>query len=52
MVVSDREVTVMTPTVAIIGGTGIYELPGMVIDEELDGPTPFGMPSGSVVRPS
>jgi 5'-methylthioadenosine phosphorylase len=35
---------------AIIGGTGIYELPGMVIDEEVAAPTPFGNPSGSVLR--
>jgi 5'-methylthioadenosine phosphorylase len=35
---------------AIIGGTGIYELPGMVIDEEINGPTPFGHPSGTVLR--
>ncbi|HEY0859204.1 MAG TPA: S-methyl-5'-thioinosine phosphorylase [Albitalea sp.] len=35
---------------AIIGGTGIYELAGMVIDERLGGPTPFGEPSGAIVR--
>ena len=35
---------------AIIGGTGIYELPGMHIDAELDAPEPFGTPSGRVVR--
>jgi 5'-methylthioadenosine phosphorylase len=35
---------------AIIGGTGIYELPGMVIDEEITAPTPFGRPSGTVLR--
>lgn len=33
---------------AIIGGTGLYELPGMVIDARIDEPTPFGMPSGVI----
>jgi 5'-methylthioadenosine phosphorylase len=35
---------------AIIGGTGLYELAGMVIEERLAGATPFGEPSGEVVR--
>lgn len=35
---------------AIIGGTGIYELPGMAIEEEIDETTPFGEPSGAVRR--
>ena len=35
---------------AIIGGTGIYDLPGMQIDERLDEPTPFGAPSGAISR--
>ncbi|HUG21720.1 S-methyl-5'-thioinosine phosphorylase [Piscinibacter sp.] len=35
---------------AIIGGTGIYDLPGMVIDERIVGTTPFGDPSGAVTR--
>lgn len=35
---------------AIIGGTGIYELPGMQIEERLSGGTPFGDPSGEVLR--
>jgi len=35
---------------AIIGGTGIYELPGMQIDERLADTTPFGTPSGPVSR--
>lgn len=35
---------------AIIGGTGIYDLPGMQIDERLSGSTPFGDPSGEVQR--
>jgi len=35
---------------AIIGGTGIYDLPGMAIDERIEEPTPFGDPSGAIVR--
>lgn len=35
---------------AIIGGTGIYELPGMTIEQEITLPTPFGTPSGAIVR--
>ncbi|MEO8279009.1 MAG: MTAP family purine nucleoside phosphorylase [Ideonella sp.] len=35
---------------AIIGGTGIYELPGMTIDDEIDQVTPFGAPSGVIRR--
>lgn len=35
---------------AIIGGTGLYDLAGMVVEEELDGDTPFGVPSGRIVR--
>lgn len=35
---------------AIIGGTGIYELPGMTIEQEITVPTPFGTPSGAIVR--
>ncbi len=35
---------------AIIGGTGIYDLPGMEIEQEITGPTPFGEPSGVVMR--
>ena len=35
---------------AIIGGTGIYELPGMQIDERIEGTTPFGDPSGPISR--
>ena len=35
---------------AIIGGTGLYELDGMVIDQRLDEPTPFGQPSGAISR--
>jgi 5'-methylthioadenosine phosphorylase len=35
---------------AIIGGTGLYELPGLEIEARLNDPTPFGAPSGDVVR--
>lgn len=35
---------------AIIGGTGIYDLPGMVLEDSLSGSTPFGDPSGAIVR--
>lgn len=35
---------------AIIGGTGIYDLPGMVLEDSLSGSTPFGDPSGAVIR--
>jgi 5'-methylthioadenosine phosphorylase len=35
---------------AIIGGTGIYRLDGMTIEERIDGQTPFGAASGEVSR--
>lgn len=35
---------------AIIGGTGLYDLPGMQIDAEDAAGTPFGAPSGHVLR--
>jgi 5'-methylthioadenosine phosphorylase len=35
---------------AVIGGTGIYELAGMQVEERLDAPTPFGSPSGAIVK--
>jgi 5'-methylthioadenosine phosphorylase len=35
---------------AIIGGTGIYDLAGMEVEEQIDIGTPFGAPSGSVLR--
>jgi 5'-methylthioadenosine phosphorylase len=35
---------------AIIGGTGLYELDGLDIHERLGGDTPFGAPSGEVLR--
>jgi 5'-methylthioadenosine phosphorylase len=33
---------------AIVGGTGLYELQGMQIDERLDAHTPFGEASGAI----
>ena len=30
---------------AIIGGTGLYDLPGLVIDQRISGDTPFGTPT-------
>lgn len=35
---------------AIIGGTGLYDLPGLQLTDRLSAPTPFGTPSGDVVR--
>lgn len=35
---------------AIIGGTGLYELDGMQVQQRLDEDTPFGRPSGAIVR--
>jgi 5'-methylthioadenosine phosphorylase len=35
---------------AIIGGTGFYDLAGLAVEERIDLETPFGMPSGSVLR--
>lgn len=35
---------------AIIGGTGLYELAGMQITETLDEATPFGEPSGAILK--
>ena len=35
---------------AIIGGTGIYALDGMQVDERIDADTPFGKPSGVIER--
>jgi len=34
---------------AILGGTGLYELPGLVVERRFDEPTPFGAPSGEIV---
>jgi 5'-methylthioadenosine phosphorylase len=35
---------------AILGGTGLYELEGMHIDERLDAHTPFGETSGAISK--
>ena len=35
---------------AIIGGTGLYDLPGLQIEQRLTDQTPFGTPSGEIVR--
>ena len=35
---------------AIIGGTGLYDLPGLAVQEQLDPQTPFGSASGPVLR--
>ena len=35
---------------AIIGGTGIYDLPGMQVDARIDAATPFGSASGVIEK--
>jgi 5'-methylthioadenosine phosphorylase len=35
---------------AIIGGTGLYELEGMTVTERISASTPFGAPSGAIVK--
>lgn len=35
---------------AIIGGTGLYDLPGLTITERIAQPTPFGQPSSDIVK--
>ena len=35
---------------AIIGGTGFYELPGLSINQRIAVSTPFGTPSGDILR--
>lgn len=35
---------------AIVGGTGLYELPGLAVEDRLSGDTAFGTPSGEIVR--
>ncbi len=35
---------------AIIGGTGLYDLDGLEIEERFSSATPFGEPSGDIVR--
>ena len=35
---------------AVIGGTGIYELAGMQVEDRLEAGTPFGAPSGPIIK--
>ncbi|MCW5636243.1 MAG: MTAP family purine nucleoside phosphorylase [Rubrivivax sp.] len=35
---------------AIVGGTGLYDLPGLEVAERIAGATPFGAPSGEIQR--
>lgn len=35
---------------AIIGGTGLYDLPGMQVERRSNEPTPFGQPSGDLLE--
>ena len=35
---------------AIVGGTGLYELPGLHIEERIRQTTPFGEPSGDILK--
>jgi 5'-methylthioadenosine phosphorylase len=35
---------------AIVGGTGFYDLPNLVIKERINQATPFGQPSGAVLK--
>ena len=35
---------------AIIGGTGLYDLPGLTITQRIAQPTPFGQPSGDILK--
>lgn len=35
---------------AIVGGTGLYELPGLEIKDRVSGDTPFGTPSGEILH--
>jgi 5'-methylthioadenosine phosphorylase len=35
---------------AIVGGTGLYDLPGLEIEQRLGGDTPFGSSSGEILR--
>lgn len=40
----------MSIDLAVIGGTGLYDLPGLTHAERLEPATPFGPPSGAIVR--
>lgn len=35
---------------AIVGGTGLYELPGLKVDQRIHQATPFGDPSGEILK--
>ena len=35
---------------AIIGGTGLYDLPGLSITQRIALSTPFGEPSGDILK--
>ncbi|MGE0397045.1 MAG: S-methyl-5'-thioadenosine phosphorylase [Kofleriaceae bacterium] len=37
------------PAIAVVGGSGFYELPGATISDELEVDTPFGAPSDLIV---
>jgi 5'-methylthioadenosine phosphorylase len=39
----------MKPTLAIIGGSGLYSMPGLQDTQELEIDTPFGRPSASII---
>ena len=41
--------TIMKPTIGIIGGSGLYHMPGFEQQEEADIITPFGYPSDNYV---
>ena len=36
-------------SLAFIGGSGLYELPGMLNIKEIEVTTPFGMPSDKII---
>ena len=39
----------MTPSIGIIGGSGLYQIDGLADAAEINVPTPFGAPSDSIV---
>ena len=36
--------------IAIVGGTGLYELPGLDVQQRIQQTTPFGDPSGEILQ--
>ena len=40
----------MTVKIGVIGGTGLYEMPGVEVVQEHDVLTPFGKPSDTIVE--